>query len=105
MIINLIFDAAAQAAPAAFRNTMQQAANMIASMFTDNITVNLNIDYSGTGGGAAAGPDNGAFESYSTVYNYLTQSHSPGDSSFDYLPAPGSANAPSSVAVWNAELK
>ena len=42
-------------------------------MFTDNITVNLNIDYSGTGGGAAAGPDNGQFVSYSTVYNYLTQ--------------------------------
>jgi len=105
MIINLIYDAAAQAAPAAFRNTMQQAANLIGSMFTDNITVNINIDYSGTGGGAAAGPDNGVVESYSTVYNYLTQSHSPGDSSFDYLPAPGSANAPSSVVVWNAELK
>ena len=105
MIINLIFDAAAQAAPAAFRNTMQQAANMIASMFTDNITVNLNIDYSGTGGGAAAGPDNGEYVSYSNVYNYLVGTASPGDSSFDYLPATGSANAPTEVAVWNAQLK
>jgi hypothetical protein len=105
MIINLIYDAAAQAAPAAFRNTMQQAANMIASMFTDNITVNLNIDYSGTGGGAAAGPDNGQYVSYSNVYNYLVGTASPGDSSFDYLPAPGSANAPTEVAVWNAQLK
>jgi len=105
MIINLIYDAAALAAPASFRNTIQQAANILDAMITDNITVNINIDYSGSGGGALGGPDNGQFVAYSSVYNYLIQSASPGDSSFDYLPVPGSANAPSSVVVWNAQLK
>jgi len=108
MNINLIFDAAASAntpAAAAFRATMQQAANILDSTFTDNITVNINVDYSGTGGGAAAGPDNGVYISYATVYNYLTGTASPGDSSFDSLPVPGSANAPTEVAVWNAQLK
>ena len=108
MDINLEFDAAASAntaAAAAFRATMQQAANMLDSMFTDNITVNINVDYSGTGGGAAAGPDNGTFVAYSTVYNYLKSTASPGDSSFISLPVPGSANAPSEVVVWNAQLK
>jgi hypothetical protein len=105
MIINLELDAAAQAAPAAVKAIWQEAANIIGSMFTDNITINLSVDYSGTGGGASAGPTNGVYESYSTVYNYLTGGASPGDSSFDYLPTPGSANAPTEVGVWNAELK
>jgi hypothetical protein len=108
MEINLIFDAAAEAntaAAAAFRATMEEAASILDSTFIDNITVNINIDYSGTGGGAAAGPDNGEFLSYSTVYNYLIGTASPGDSSFDSLPVPGSANAPTEVAVWNSQLK
>jgi hypothetical protein len=108
MDINLEFDAAASAdtaAAAAFRATMEEAASILDSTFTDNITVNINVDYSGTGGGAAAGPDNGVYISYATVYNYLTGTASPGDSSFDSLPIPGSANAPTEVAVWNAQLK
>jgi hypothetical protein len=108
MDINLEFDAAASAntaAAAAFRATMEEAASILDATFTDNITVNIDIDYSGTGGGAAAGPDNGTFIAYSTVYNYLTGTASPGDSSFDSLPVPGSANAPTEVAVWNAQLK
>src|SRR5580692_6588444 len=65
LTINLLFDAAAMAAPASFRAGIEQAASILASTITDKITVNLNIDYSGTGGGAAAGPDNGQFVSYS----------------------------------------
>src|SRR6185295_5933304 len=65
--INLIFDAAAMAAPASFRAGIQQAASILSATITNKITVNINIDYSGTGGGASAGPDNGLFESYSTV--------------------------------------
>ena len=65
--INLEFDAAAMAAPQSFRNGIEQAASMLSATITDKITVNIGIDYSGTGGGAAAGPDNGQYESYSTV--------------------------------------
>src|SRR5260221_3658947 len=65
--INLIFDAAALAAPASFRADIQQAATMLSGSISDKITVNINIDYSGTGGGAAAGPDNGLYESYSAI--------------------------------------
>jgi hypothetical protein len=105
MIINLVLDAAAQGAPLAVRNIWQQAANMIASMCTDNITVNLNVDYSGTGGGASAGPSGSLLESYSSIYADLRNGAVPGDSSFDALPVPGAANAPANVVVWNAELK
>ena len=105
MIINLELDAAAQAASAAVKAIWQEAANIIGSMFTDNITVNLSVDFSGTGGGAAAGPAGGLVESYSTIYADLKNNASPGDSSFDYLPTPGSSSAPSTIDVWDAQLK
>ena len=57
--INLLFDAAAMAAPASFRAGIQQAASLLTAAISDPITVNIKIDYSGTGGGAAAGPDDG----------------------------------------------
>jgi hypothetical protein len=106
MIINLVLDAAAAAAPAAIKNAWNIAANMYASMFTDNITVNLKVDYAASAGsGAFAGPDNGQFESYSSVYNYLTSHASPGDSTFAALPNASSIGGQSQVLVWNAQLK
>jgi hypothetical protein len=105
MIINLELDAAAQAAPAAVKAIWQQAANIIGSMFTDNITINLSVDYSGTGGGADAGPTSGQTESYSSIYSLLKNGASPGDSSFTGLPLPGAANAPTNIVVWDAQLK
>src|ERR1700686_4072496 len=45
--INLIFDAAAMAAPASFRAGIQQAASILSNAITNKITVNINIDYSG----------------------------------------------------------
>ena len=54
IIINLLFDAAAMAAPASFRAGIQQAAAILTAAISDKITVNVQIDYSGTGGGAAA---------------------------------------------------
>ena len=71
--INLSFDAAAMAAPASFRSGIQQAASILTGALSDKITVNIKIDYSGTGGGAAAGPDNG-------YYCLLYTSPSPRDS-------------------------
>ena len=77
IIINLLFDAAAMAAPASFRAGIQQAASILTSTISDQITVNLKIDYSGTGGGAAAGPDNGLFESYSSIKADLINNETP----------------------------
>ena len=103
--INLLFDAAAMAAPASFRAGIQQAASILTSTISDQITVNIKIDYSGTGGGAAAGPDNGLYESYSSVRADLINNATPGDTTFNALPSGSSIQGQSNVAVWNAQLK
>src|SRR5438445_8395440 len=96
--INLLFDAAAMAAPASFRAGIQQAASLLTAAISDQITVNIKIDYSGTGGGAAAGPDNGLYESYSSVRTALTNNATAGDSVFNALAAGSSIQGQSSVA-------
>src|SRR5216683_35226 len=103
--INLLFDAAAMAAPAGFRAGIQQAAALLSAAISDKITVNLKIDYSGTGGGAAAGPDQGLYESYSSIRTDLINNATPGDTTFNALPSGSSIQGQSSVAVWNAQLK
>src|SRR5271168_441627 len=103
--INLLFDAAAMAAPASFRAGIEQAASILSATITNKIAVNINIDYSGTGGGAAAGPDNGEFVSYSTVRADLIANAAPGDTSFNALPTGSTIQGQSEVAVWNAQLK
>lgn len=103
--INLILDAAAQAAPASFKNGLQQAVAILAANITDQITVNIKIDYSGTGGGASAGPDNGYYENYSWVRSQLLNNASAGDTTFNGLPSGSTIQGQSNVAVWNAQLK
>src|SRR5579872_1387479 len=103
--VNLIFDAAAMAAPASFRAGIEQAAAILSSIITNKITVNINIDYSGTGGGGAAVPDNGQYVSYSTVRADLIANAAPGDASFNALPNSSTIQGQSQVAVWNAQLK
>src|SRR4051812_44459772 len=103
--INLLFDAAAMAAPASFRAGIQQAASLLTAAISDKITVNIKIDYSGTGGGAAAGPDAGVYKSYSSVRGYLVNNATPGDATFNALPTGSSIQGQASVAVWNAQLK
>ena len=103
--INLLFDAAAMAAPASFRAGIQQAASLLTASISDQITVNIKIDYSGTGGGAAAGPDNGLYESYSSVRANLVNNATPGDTTFNALATGSSIQGQSNVAVWNAQLK
>src|SRR6202158_4084791 len=105
IIINLLFDAAAMAAPASFRAGIQQAASILTAAISDQITVNIKIDYSGTGGGAAAGPDNGLYESYTSVRADLINNATPGDTIFNALPSGSSIQGQSNVAVWNAQLK
>jgi len=103
--INLIFDSAAMAAPASFRAGIEQAASILSATITNKITVNIGIDYSGTGGGAAAGPDNGQYVSYSTVRADLIADATPDDASFNALPTGSTIQGQSQVAVWNAQLK
>jgi serralysin len=43
--INLEFDSAALAAPAAFRTAIQQAASMLDAAIANPITVNIEIEY------------------------------------------------------------
>src|SRR4051812_43166612 len=103
--INLVFDAAALAAPASFRAGIQQAVAILAAAISDKITVNIKIDYSGTGRGAAAGPDNGRYEAYSWVRDNLVKNATPGDTTFNALTAGSTIQGQSNVAVWNAQLK
>ncbi|MCK1393564.1 NF038122 family metalloprotease, partial [Bradyrhizobium sp. 1] len=103
--INLVLDAAAQAAPPSFKNGLQQAAAILAANITDQITVNIKIDYSGTGGGAAAGPDQGYYESYAWTRSELINNASQGDTTFNSLPNTATIQGQSQVAVWNAQLK
>src|SRR5882757_4091997 len=108
MTINLEFDVAAMAATpaaAAFRAGIQQAASILSAAITDTITINLAIDYSGTGGGAAAGPVSGAFVNYSTVRADLANSAAKGDPTFNALPTGSTIGGQSQVAVWDAQLK
>lgn len=102
---DLIFDSAAMAAPASFRAGIEQAATILANTISDKITVDLKIDYSGTGGGAAAGPDSGAYESYSLVHSDLVNGAAPGDTTFNVLPSGSSIQGQLNVAVWNAQMK
>ena len=103
--INLIFDAAALAAPASFRAGIQEAVAILAAAISDKITVNIKIDYSGTGHGAAAGPDHGLYQSYSSIRADLINNATPGDTTFNTLAAGSSIQGQSNVAVWNAQLK
>jgi serralysin len=103
--VNLLFDAAAMAAPASFRAGIQQAASILTAAISDKITVNIQVDYSGLGGSAAAGPDNFLLESYASVRADLTNNATPGDATFNALPSGSSIQGQSNVAVWNAQLK
>ena len=105
LVVNLLFDAAAMAAPLSFRQGIEQAASILSGAISDKITVNLNVDYSGTGGGAAAGPDNGQYVSYTTVRADLINGATAGDTTFNALPGGSTVQGQSSVAVWNAQLK
>src|SRR5665213_113783 len=105
---NLVFDAAAMAATsaaAAFRAGIEQAASILSATITNPITVTIDIDYSGTGGGASSGPTGGLFESYSTVRAALVGNAATGDTVFNSLPTGSTIQGQSAVAVWDAQLK
>ena len=65
----------------------------------------MQIDWSGTGGGAAGGPSGGNFVNYSTVRADLVNNASPGDTTFNSLPTGSTIAGQSSVAVWYSQEK
>jgi len=109
MIINLELDAAAQAAPTAIQNAWLEAANILGAMFTDNITINISVDWSGTGGGASGAPDDYPYDFIDTTYTgllgLLREEATPGDSTFADLPNTSTIDGQSTVIVWRAEQK
>lgn len=112
MTINIEFDAQAEAAPVSFRAAVEEAATLLESEFSDNVTINVAVGYGEDQGSslsdqtsAEGGPTGGNFESYQSVYQALTQSASTGDATFQDLPNATSIQGQSLVAVWRAEEK
>ena len=103
--INLIWDATISTAPSTFKAGIMQAAQLLCNSLSNNIILNIGINCSKTGGGAAAGPDNQANLSYSTVRANLQSHAATGDTTFNALPAGASIQGQSQVKVFNAQLK
>jgi hypothetical protein len=105
--INLEFDAAALAAPTAFRTAVQQAASMLDAAISNPITLNIQVQY-GEGidpTSAEGGPNSGALANYPTVRADLITDAAPGDLNFSALPVGSSIQGQSQVVVWDAEEK
>jgi len=105
LTFNLTFDAAAAAAPESFRAGVEQAAAILSSAITDQATVNLAIDFAGTGGGAGANISNGVLVNYTQLKADLVDHAAAGDTVFDHLKAGATIQGHSQVAVSNAEAK
>jgi hypothetical protein len=84
---------------------MIQAAQLLCDALSNNVILNISINCSGTGQGAAAGPDNQANLSYSTVRANLQSHAATGDTTFNALPAGTSIQGQSQIEVFNAQLK
>eukprot|EP01037_Dinobryon_pediforme_P007783 gene7783-7849_t len=102
----LKFDAASSASTTAaqnFRAGIIQAASILSSELTDHITISLTIDYTGTGGGAMAGPNSLLVLPYSTVSAALKAHATAGDATFSNLPA--SLAGTTSVDITTSQAK
>ena len=105
MVFNLIYDADAMKAPAAIRAGIEQAAAMLSGVITDRITVNFQVDVSGTGRGADGGPDSVWGLSYSKVHDLLSGSATAGDRTFASLPSGSSIDGKSVITLTMAQAK
>jgi hypothetical protein len=116
MLINLEFDNSALGAPQSFIDTIQTAAKLIDTTFTDPITVNLSVGYGElTAGSTVYALTNGAAESVATGGQYVSFSQArsllAGQVSSDVLsgvqalPDAAAVQGQSNVIVWSAEEK
>jgi hypothetical protein len=67
---NISYDASVLSAPAAFKATVEQVASFYASLFTDNLTVNLTVGFGEVGGSAMPSGALGASLTYLTSTTY-----------------------------------
>ena len=95
-----------QACPQSFMDGIENAAKLITAAISDKITINLNINYSGTGGGAAAGPA-GIYSTYTNLRNYLISNASPNSVSMfsNFLPNASAIQGQTQAVIWSAEEK
>jgi serralysin len=74
---------------------IEQGAATLSATIANKVMLNFNIDYSGTGGGLAADPDDGEYTNYSTARSDLIADAAPGDTSFNALPTGSSVQGKS----------
>jgi probable HAF family extracellular repeat protein len=86
---------------AQFKQAVEAAASLLSAAIHDKITVNIVVDYSGTGDSFGR-PDHGQGVAYSTVRDFLIARGAPGANS---LPSGSTFDNQSSIYVWNAQLK
>ena len=100
---NLVWDTTVTSST--FEASIISAAQILANALANSVTINVQISDTGTGGGASAGPSNGQYESYASVYSLLQRYKTVGDVSFNDLVNASSVQGQRSVLVWNAQLK
>jgi hypothetical protein len=119
VIINLLYDSQALAAPQSFRNGMQAAANLLQAAFDNNITVNVAVGYGEypafNGQSSQTLPNQNTSEggpwgsnlSYTALRQDLINTASSADdnTSTASLPSGSSLQGHSSFFVANAQLK
>src|SRR5271170_2172977 len=109
MNINLELDTAAQAAPTAIQNAWTTAANILDATFSDNITINISVDWSGSGRASSGAPYDYPYDYIDTTYSgllgLLKEEATLGDTTFADLPNTSTIGGLSTVVVWSAEQK
>ena len=103
--INLVWGSNVSGAPATFQAGIIKAAQMLCDALSNKVVLNINISYTGTGGGADAGPTNGTTLAYSTVVANLKSHAASGDTTFNGLPSGTTIQGQSQVLVFEAQLK
>jgi Ca2+-binding RTX toxin-like protein len=108
--INLIFDASTKSAPAGFVSQITQAASILDSLITNNITVNITVGWGEIGGQqiqpglaeALGGPDTIYGLTYSSLKAYLTASATSADdlASVAHMPASDPLGHPATEDWW-----
>src|SRR5665213_1540463 len=99
MTFHLIYDDDADGAPASFRQAVEAAAMQLSGAIRNQVTVNLTIHYTGTGGSASAKPDDSSTVSSGDVRGDLIKS------SFSNLAEILPTGTSDDVDVYNAQLK
>jgi hypothetical protein len=113
MILNLIYDAFALAAPQSFRDGMATAANLLTGAIYDNITINIDVGYGEYNGqplpnqNISEGGDSGFSITYSNLRSLLAshETSAVDITSVNALPNTTTLNGQSSFIIGTAEAR